>query len=259
MILRRRTGDEDKVAAGSREKTGSVIKNPFEHLKREEIVKTVEQTRASTAVTQMTEAWKKVIVPTEVFDIKNDCAVLTNHIKQEIAGIKYDAKDVAEFSRRLEMLQQTEDNFPLKAGLFLSALISDSSEENFTVYTSQLKRKPTCLGYMNTKNVFVEGGLAWGAAYRMKSGRFEVNGNIGKAGGRSMEDGELKINGNTQKELGTQMTGGKIIAYGNVVSVGGDRRGGEVHLEGENEPYIESTRGGKIYKKGELFQDGRGR
>jgi hypothetical protein len=254
VILRRRDGAEGIIPGNMR--------NPFTGLKPEMAQSERTQQISETALVRITRVWKAFTLPGLISMIgvsKEGCDEVTQELMSRMKNIEYTAKDVEEFSKRLVTLQEGEENFPLKAGLFLSALINNAKDEDFVVHTAQLKRKPTCLGYLNTKNVVVEGGLAWGAAYRMITGTFEVKGNIGKAGGRNMDCGELIIRGNAQKELGKQMKGGKISTYGKVVSVGGDRKGGEIHLEGETEPYIEATRDGKIYKKGELFQDGHGR
>ena len=237
---------------------------------------------------QLRDAWIKVQWKGEYLEFldKNYKAALA-----AIKDIRYTSEEVEMFSVALSEFQDVED-FASKAGYFLSALINNHPESDFTIHTGQFDGRINFLGFWNTKKITVigdtgryighsmirgriviEGNTAWmvghgmesgeivicgdGGNYlgdHMKDGKIIVKGNIGGNPGNSMENGEITVEGNGGIEVGRYMKGGKITVKGNVKGVGG-LKGGEVHLLGECDEICLLGRGGKIFHKEKLIVD----
>ncbi|MCX8163109.1 MAG: hypothetical protein N3D10_00970 [Candidatus Micrarchaeota archaeon] len=143
-----------------------------------------------------------------------------NKALNSIKSLEYTSIDVQKFCFELKNFENQADDFKVKAGLFLSALINQSKEQKFLLDTTALSSKIHYLGYSNTK--------------------------------------EIVVNGNVGNNLGSNMEKGKITVYGNAgTNVGYLMKGGEIYIEGQYQsiyPYLL----GKVYHKNQLiFKDGK--
>ena len=235
---------------------------------------------------QLIAAWKK----TDYDDTDRPYDVYKKASKQ-IKRISYSAKDVEKFSVALVEFQD-EERFYEKAGLFLSALINKGKDTEYVIHTQHLSQEVHNLGYLNTKNLVVNGDAGPEAGAHMKKGNLTVNGNAGDWMGEVMKGGTITVNGNAGKGVGKFMRGGSITVNGNanievggwmkdgtitvngnagddvgcamedgIITVKGDAgklvgdgmRGGAIHVEGHYEKLGGGIKGGKIYHKGVLI------
>ena len=149
-----------------------------------------------------------------------------------IQRISYSAKDVENFSILLAECQE-ETGFAFKAGLFLSALISNGKEKDYVVYTHHLSESIQYLGSRNTKNVNINGDVGYSCAWEMKSGTLIVNGNVGDAAANSIESGNMLIRGDAGDHVGCYMQGGTVTVEGNAFRyAGADMQGGLLVIKG---------------------------
>jgi formylmethanofuran dehydrogenase subunit C len=130
-------------------------------------------------------------------------------------SIKYSSQDIALFSISLVHFQ-SEQFFVRGTGEFLSALINNSEDENFTIVTSNLSFPISNIGYKNTKNISIEGNAGNNVGVGMIRGAIHVNGNVGDTLGYKMDDGIITVNGNSKYQTGRDMNGGTIIINGDV-------------------------------------------
>jgi formylmethanofuran dehydrogenase subunit C len=156
---------------------------------------------------QLFAAWKK-------FKSKIDTRVDYNNALALARSLEYSASDVEKFSIALVEFQD-EYRFVSKAGLFLSALINNGMENDYTIHTGHLDRWPFHIGYLNTKNIAINGNAGHECGETMKSGSITVNGNSGYSCGGLMEDGSISVTGNARSGCGAGMKGGSIIVNGN--------------------------------------------
>ena len=111
-----------------------------------------------------------------------------------IENLKYSAKDVEQFS--ITMTEFQDDRyFPFSAGLFLSALINNGKDTDYTIYTKHLSVKINDLGHKTNKNITINGDAGDGVGGSMKDGKIIVNGNAGHGVGYCMTGGEIHLNG----------------------------------------------------------------
>lgn len=170
---------------------------------------------------------------------------------EQVRDLVYSTKDVEKFSVFLEELQD-EDVFSDKAGYFLSALINNGSDDDYTIHTSHLSRPIHFLGFRNKKNVLVEGDLGDYAFTRMERGNFTVNGDACDRAGHRMNSGEVLIRKNAGYRLGDKMFGGRITLEGNGGSdVGGQMSEGTILVKGDvGRGLGREMHGGRIWVEG---------
>lgn len=138
-----------------------------------------------------------------------------------IKGIKYIAKDVTNFSISLAEFQDEED-FGERAGIFLSTLINNCKEQNFTIITEHISQPIPHLGDQNTKNIIVEGNAGNWVGWEMKKGCITVEGNAGWGVGRWMEGGMIHLEGD-YKSLYNTIVGGDIYHKGKLIVKNGKK------------------------------------
>jgi len=126
---------------------------------------------------------------------------------------KYSARDVEAFSLLLKHYQNAE-GFADFAGQYISTLITEHDELNFTIHTKNLDMPMHYLGARNNgKRILITGDAGSYPGYKMTSGVIDI---LGKAGG----------------------------------GIGLDMRGGEIHLNGDYESIYSNDCLGDIYHKG---------
>jgi hypothetical protein len=253
----------------------------------ERIVRT-QDIRSNPATEGMKEAWMawKEHIDHSSFE-KNYVGALGR-----IRNLEYSAKDVEDFSIAISGFQGHK-GFPAMAGAFLSALINNCQGDSVIIHTVHLAELPNALGYLNTKNIRVDGSVGTVIGDGMTGGRIIVKGDVGQWAGDRMKGGDIRVEGNSagfinglaggtitvegnvDSHVGASMTGGSIIVNGDVGDyfgyqmqggtvrvkgnaghgVGFTMTGGEIHLDGDSFGLPKDIRGGKIFHKGRLILD----
>ena len=147
--------------------------------------------------------------------------------------VVYTAQDVEQCSVVLASCQDIDD-FGLKAGLFLSALINTSIEKTFTLRTSHLDEVVENIGFRNNgSTIIIKGNGGEYVGDQMVNGTIRVEGNVGNCVGNKMSGGTIIVNGNSSENVGTNMSRGEIYINGNVdQGVGYGMEGGEINIKG---------------------------
>ncbi len=149
-----------------------------------------------------------------------------------VKTLYYTARDIAEFSIVLKKYEDL-NNFEVKAGIFLSALINNCNEEKFKIITKLLTKKIDFLGCSNEKKVFIDGDVGIYLGNHNK-GLIIVKGNAGKYLGGWSSGGDILVKGNAGEYVGAGMLSGRIFVSGRIKSFG-------------------AVQTGKIYEKGKLI------
>lgn len=135
-----------------------------------------------------------------------------------IRKIDYTAEDVEKFSIALADFQD-EAKFAQKAGRFLSALINNCSEKEFVIHTGHLTMPIDNLGYLNRKNITVEGSVGISVGSNMIKGIITVNGDAGTNTAFRMKGGEIIIRDDAGNGIGGAARGGIVEVQGECGSV----------------------------------------
>lgn len=170
------------------------------------------------------------------------------------------AKEIEEFSIFLggcKFPNITQQDLSYAAGMFLSALINRSSEKNFIIHTEHLYFPIDQLGYKNTRNITVRGGVGMNCGTAMESGSITIDGDSGYGLGRDMAGGSITANGNAIM-VGIGMIGGKITVHDDCIGQAGyAMRGGTVVSEGKIEKISSDIEGGNIFQRNmQIVKDG---
>ena len=243
----------------------------------------------SEGVKQIRAAWKDVVGWGHAADLPG---FYDNYVKR-LEGLGYSAPDVEGFSLSLTGFPDI-GKFSKNASYFLSALINNCKDSDFTIHLSYLGVCIRYFGYRNTKNVtlygdidrglgehmsggsiLVEGNVGEHAGCNMTSGTITVNGNAGEGFGAWLKGGDARLNGNAEGYAGAWMEAGTVTVNGNawrragwemrngMITVNGDAgeevgahmKGGEIHLNGDYGSISDGIGHGKIYHKGKLIVD----
>ncbi len=236
---------------------------------------------------QLKAAWKIFTIDGNNFGLYHNY----DKILSLIRNIGWSAKDVEQFSLMLIEFQN-EPVFHFKAGLFLSALINESADQEFIIHTTYLEKSIYNLGTFNKKivrikgdagkdlgelmqrgHIFLEGNACQGVGSGMRDGLIEIEGNVEDYMGHAMKGGIIVINGNATFNVGDHMKDGMIIVRGNAdirtgchmaggiikilggycaEYVGRSMRGGRIYVEGDSCRIDKDIFGGEIFHKGKL-------
>jgi len=148
-----------------------------------------------------------------------------------VKDIEYSAHDVERFVLALEGYQDEKKVYYSATGYFLSALINNCRDSDFTLNVGYLKI--TYLGYQNTKNIVINGSAGHSLGTWMKSGSITVLGDTDSHVACEMEGGEILVKGNASNNACYRMTGGKVVIEGNAQGQVGDHMlEGSVIVEG---------------------------
>jgi formylmethanofuran dehydrogenase subunit C len=204
------------------------------------------EVKETEALRQMKDAWKT-------------CGYESRHVRDNyssiihaIKNLHYTAKDVEEFSIALAEFHY-EEEFPLKAGLFLSALINNGKESDYIIHTYSLARPLMHIGFRNEKNITVNGDTGDFVGMDMNGGNITVGGNAGESIGVRMKNGSITVNGDAGEDIGYNMEGGSITVGGNAGDrVGYEMQGGVITVNGNAGKKVGCLmRGGRITVKGD--------
>jgi len=182
-----------------------------------------------------------------------DSRELYKRIEPSTRGHHFSSNDIAKFSLALAECAG-EVQFDVKAGLLLSALMNNCQDERFSIFTSQLERHPSFLGFRNTKHVEVNGPLSGDAGYWMESGSLLVKGDVKGDAGYGIAGGSIIVEGDVWGGTGSCMHGGRIEVKGNASGTVGDwMEGGEITLWKKYVDIGVNYMRGKIYHEGKLI------
>jgi hypothetical protein len=245
----------------------------FKGYKREtEKVSRRADVKESEAVRQLQDAFVKTecLFPgehLEVLDEPYESAL------ENLRGISYSVDDVQRLTIALAELQGEQGFSVKKAGLFLSAVVNNGADSEYTLLLAHLAGPLHCLAYRNTKKMFVDGDVGRTFGMDFQSGSAHIKGSAGMHAGIHMKGGAITIGGNADFGLGGHMRGGSITVekdashcIGNGMkngiitikgnaghNIGGWMEGGEIILEGEHGDLGDVIRGGRIFHKSELI------
>ena len=194
--------------------------------------------------------------PNQIIEYADNAKDWFNISKRRIY-FPYEKEDIIAFSLSLDTYKKV-DSIQSKAGLYISALIHKSTEDEIILPIGNKSLLFNSIGYKNNGKKII------------------VKGDVGNHIGEHMDEGEIIIHGNTGSGLGCEMIGGRIYVHGNVDSfLGEDMKDGEVHvfgdvqgefwneggtlyLHGNFEPLTDGDKefiSGTIYHKGKLICD----
>lgn len=197
------------------------------------------------AFAQIRDAWIKWKRSTKDLETHDSAEEIYVAAISALNGIQISSKDVERFCVLL-IDHQDEKDFNRTVGLFLSALINQSQDTDFTIQTKHLSQtlyNIAYIGYRNTKNIVVEetslsivnvGEGMLGGSIHIKANAVSI--------GKRMKKGNIIVDGWAWSHVGTAMEGGTILVKGSV-----DNGGGKVAS------YIGSSMGGgRITIKGSV-------
>jgi len=149
-----------------------------------------------------------------------------------LKGLAYTSKDVEEFSLSMACFQGTRD-FSERAGVFLSALINGSIDRSFIIHTRHLARAVDYFGFLNSKEIIVDGDIGHSCGQRMAGGSIVVKGSAGGWCGNMMSGGAITVHGSAGDFLGMRMESGMIrVLGGSGCYCGSSMKGGRLFLRG---------------------------
>jgi hypothetical protein len=160
-------------------------------------------------------------------------------ISAALKDLRITAKDVEYFSLALAEFQH-EQEFDVRAGVFLSALINRGKESDYVIHTQHITMPLSFIGFKNEKNIIVDG-------------------DVGDRVGCEMRDGSITVNGYAGTGIGTFMRGGSITVNGNAGTLVGDMmKSGEIRLKGDYRYLgLDMKEGGRVYHQGKLIFPGK--
>jgi hypothetical protein len=180
-------------------------------------------------------------------------------------SLKYDKTDVEAFAIALAEFQD-ELGFHDKAGVFLSALINNCAQDDFTIQTGQFAYGINHLGSGNTKKVTVVGDVGNFFGEHNRGGVLRVKGNAGWAVGDNMEDGLITVDG-FSSPCCSSMKGGVMIlnnVYGVIdrweqgcIEISGPASG-TLFIIGDFHTKSPMRIRGAAYEDGSIRNDGKG-
>ncbi len=185
----------------------------------------------------------------------------------EVRNLKLNSKDITDFSIRLKECEQAHGGLNAPGvGVFLSVLVNESDNKDFTLMLNHLETELYFVGLWNKKNVTVYGNV-YRAGEGMSDGSLIINGVPKKELGRGLRGGKIIVKGSTEADLGTKMTGGEIhvkgdmrdfektkyrfgTLYPNKASAGNAMYGGKIIIDGNFDGVLINLHGGEVELKG---------
>src|SRR3989338_7586717 len=185
--------------------------NPFDKYRRE---KPVEVRKADIAndpvLAQLRRLWHRCYYKHKGLGYYE---LATKIIRAE--AMKYSADDVARFCIALGEFQHKEE-FSIKVGLVLSALINNGQDSDYRINIKHFGVRIFNLGHCNTKNIIIDGdGCSVGTGEFMEGGSIIINGDVETGVGHGLKNGRITVNGNVGDQIGLYLAGGAITINGN--------------------------------------------
>ena len=184
---------------------------------------------------QFDPVYKRLINLYKKFEIDDPAAIEENYSKalELISNLNYSSEDINEFSRNIKEIQDDPD-FEYKAGIFISALINKSNENEFKIVTKG-SISMSYLGYKNTKKIVIDGDAGDMLGYKMsdQNSKITVLGNAGDSVGKEMNGGFIVVQGDAGDRIGEKMKNGSIIVIGDAgFVVGKEMENGFIRIDG---------------------------
>lgn len=176
-----------------------------------------EEIRERTPKSVQNQSLVQIIELFQVYLQKSTTTVNQKFIEELAKGKKFDAKSIEQFSLAFTIFQDSSTVISTLAGRFLSAIINNSSDQDFTIHTQHLDIKIDELGFENIKNMAVMGDLGNLTGNLMKKGLILVKGSVGYATGHRMEDGEIFVEKDCNGDIAPFATGGVIRIDGKII------------------------------------------
>ncbi len=173
------------------------------------------------------------------------------YLANALDNFRCNAKDIKEFSLTLKKYEKLPGF--CWSGIFLSALINNSKEENFDIILEHLFTNIDYMGYKNIKNIKITGNVGCWAGDTMQKGLLTISGNTRENAGNNLCGGTIIIEGSTEEYAGSLMRTGKIIIKKKAGKyLGVDSKAGEIHVYGKIKN-IDLTCEAKVYYKTKLI------
>ena len=155
-------------------------------------------------------------------------------------SFRYTAHDITEFALQLApCVESFSDHMLYATGLFITALVNESKENDFTLHLEHLSRPLPNIGYRNRKNLTVYGNLGQWAFHHQESGAGIVHGNCDHGFCGCKQGGLTVINGDALNPAGDTI-GGQTIINGNAIGyLARDSTGGTISVNGNIEDMAE--------------------
>ncbi|MDD5171993.1 MAG: hypothetical protein PHF60_03065 [Candidatus ainarchaeum sp.] len=216
----------------------------------------VPEVREDDVLKQLRQAWKEYAAGGRV-----QSKAERTKIALMFEKIDYSADDIENFSIALAEFQDAED-FSNKAGLFLSALMNNCKDSDFTIHTCHLAVPLHLLGHHNTKNITIDGDAGYYLGDTMDGGSITVKGNAGSWVGTGMTSGTITIEGNAGDCAGAHASG-PDIASGPKIFIKGDAGNDiglgawhvSIYVDGKIWSISMEVQSAHIYEKGVLVFD----
>ena len=138
------------------------------------------------------------------------------------------------------------------SGLFLSALIDESRDDDFTIHTVE-ELSLMLLGYKNRKNITLVGEDSHFVGNHMLGGTITIRFGRSDGIGFRMEGGRIIIEGDFETNCGELRAGSTVEVKGNLTNSSIQSRGGKIIVHGNLEScHMESEAHGEIHVSGEI-------
>ncbi|MFH0860856.1 MAG: hypothetical protein V1921_06610 [Candidatus Altiarchaeota archaeon] len=135
------------------------------------------------------------------------------------------------------------------AGIFLTALVNNSSRDEFRI-TPQIKLDGIGYRLQKGKKITVDGDVGGWVGQYMEGGTLIVNGNADDALGEGMEDGRVIVTGSAGNNVGFHMADGYIeIGKETDVFTGDRAEGGKILVKGKVGQCIPRYEGGELWER----------
>ncbi|MFH0860836.1 MAG: hypothetical protein V1921_06510 [Candidatus Altiarchaeota archaeon] len=128
-------------------------------------------------------------------------------------GVNLMPEQMQEVLSELEKKHGDEKNYPKKAGLFITALIQNSSQERFELDAKKALSYVGCR-LKGGKDIKIKGVLGDYTGAEMEDGSITVLGSASDSTGRDMRGGKIHVEGSVNGYTGMQMKAGEITVMG---------------------------------------------
>lgn len=171
---------------------------------------------------------------------------------RHVHALDYTAQDVTAFPLTLAEQYSNLDEDQDGLGMFISALVNNSKEQDFTIALPHLIVGH--IGYKNSKNLTIIGDVGPRAGRGMQSGNLTIRGNANDNVGDVMLGGHLIVFGNARNHIADGMKGGNLTITGSVAMGAGSNMHGGMLTIGKNAGTLLGVGmyGGEIIVKGSV-------
>ncbi|MFH0860868.1 MAG: hypothetical protein V1921_06670 [Candidatus Altiarchaeota archaeon] len=153
----------------------------------------------------------------------------------ETAGLDMKPQEIQETLEMLEKGYGHEEHFPVRAGSLLTALMQNSSQQEFSI---KPKTPLDFLGYRlhDGKKITVEGDVGGYLGREMRNGTIHVNGNSGNHTAAGMGGGTIEVDGDAGEYTASIMHGGVLKVNGKIRKLADTFLNGEIWESGKRLP-----------------------